>query len=176
LAATGRPVHIFGLGPRPRAGNLVFKAISESGFVHDLASAAALVCTAGNQIVGEAMALGKPVLALPEAGNCEQFINAHFLRRSGAGDWVELETVSAVHLDCFLGRLDEFRSHLGQETRDGLPATLAVIRRYLLGAQSGASVLAPAMAAPVASSEPGTGRQLPNRCQKPVGGAIVRAA
>jgi hypothetical protein len=122
------------------------------------------------------MALGKLVLALPETGNCEQFINAHFLRCSGAGDWTELETVDGVQLVRFLDRLDEFRSRIAPETRDGLPATLVVIRRCLLGAQSEASVLAPAMAAPVPVTEPGTGRQLPNRCQKPVGGAIVRAA
>ncbi|MGD0538516.1 MAG: glycosyltransferase family protein [Verrucomicrobiota bacterium] len=146
LAATGRPVRIYGLGERPRAGKLTFHAISENRFLRDLAGAAALVCTAGNQLVGEALALGKPVLALPEAGNHEQFINAHFLRESGAGDWVELEAVRASHLAAFLNRLVDFRRHINPKNMNGLPATLEVIRRHLHTAKQRVPALAPALA------------------------------
>ena len=48
----------------------------------------AVVSTAGNQLVGEALYLGKPVLVMPERVNFEQAINAHYLEQSGAG-WVE---------------------------------------------------------------------------------------
>lgn len=131
LAATGRGVRIYGLGARPRSGRLTFHTVSESRFVDDLASCEALVCTAGNQLVGEALHLGKPVFALPEPNNHEQFINAHFLAQSGAGDWGDFEEVDHGRLRGFLRRLDEFRAAMPRTRVNGLPATLAVLRRHL---------------------------------------------
>jgi len=136
LAATGRPVRVYGLGARPRAGNLTFHAISSSRFIADLTSCAALICTAGNQLVGEALHLGKPVFALPEPNNHEQAINAHFLRQTGAGDWSEFDAVDYGRLCGFLRRLDEFRTAMPRERINGLPATLAVLRRHLRDAAS----------------------------------------
>ncbi len=131
LAASGRVVRVYGLGARPAAGRMTFPTVSESRFLDDLASCEALVCSAGNQLVGEAFHLGKPVFALPEPNNHEQAINAHFLARSGAGDWAEYEAVDHCRLRCFLRRLDEFRAALPRERINGLPATLAVLRRHL---------------------------------------------
>ena len=131
LQASGREVRVYGLGSRPRSGNLVFHAISEQRFLEDLASASALISTAGNQLVGEALFLGKPVLAFPEARNFEQYINAHFLEQSGAGAWAEMEQVTPGHLSDFLGRLDEFRARIQRSRMNGLPATLAALSRHL---------------------------------------------
>ncbi|MBK9138699.1 MAG: teichoic acid biosynthesis protein [Verrucomicrobia bacterium] len=131
LAATGRSVRVYGLGARPRAGNLTFHTVSSSRFIDDLASCAALICTAGNQLVGEALHLGKPVFALPEPNNHEQAINAHFLGQSGAGDWAEFDAVDHGRLRGFLRRLDDFRAAMPRERINGLPATLAVLRHHL---------------------------------------------
>lgn len=131
LAATGRSVRVYGLGARPRSGQLTFHAVSESRFVDDLASCEALICTAGNQLVGEALHLGKPVFALPEPNNHEQYINAHFLAQSGAGDWGEYDQVDHGRLRGFLRRLDDFRATMPQTRLNGLPATLGVLRRHL---------------------------------------------
>lgn len=131
LQASGREVRVYGLGSRPRSGNLVFHAISEQRFLEDLASSSALVSTAGNQLVGEALFLGKPVLAFPESRNFEQYINAHFLDQSGAGAWAEMEQVSAAHISGFLGRLDEYRARIHRSRMNGLPVTLAALSRHL---------------------------------------------
>jgi hypothetical protein len=56
--------------------------------VDDLASARAVVCTAGFTLLSEARHLGKPVLAVPNQGFFEQALNALYLRRSGKGDAV----------------------------------------------------------------------------------------
>jgi uncharacterized protein (TIGR00661 family) len=131
LRGLGRPVRIYGLGERPSEGLIRFHAIDQRRFLEDLASCEALISTAGNQVVGEALFLGKPVLAMPESNNHEQYINAHFLRQSGAGDWVELESVTVDDLRRFLERLDEFRSHIDVEWLNGNPAALAAIKRHL---------------------------------------------
>lgn len=131
LAACGREVRVYGLGAQPAQGRLTFRAIAEAPFLEDLATCSALVTTAGNQLVGEALYLRKPVLALPEAQNYEQFINAHFLAQEGAGQWVELEELTARDVRFFLSRLDEFRARINPARLNGLPAALATIARYL---------------------------------------------
>lgn len=94
LSECGRGVRVYGHGKHERQGNLTFHAIHPSAFAADLAGAAALVTSAGNQVVGEALSLRKPVLAYPEPGNLEQRINGHFLETSGQG-WTR--TADAFH-------------------------------------------------------------------------------
>ncbi len=125
------PVHVYGLGERPSQGNVQFLRIDELGFIADLASCQAVVCTAGNQLVGEALYLGKPVLAMPEANNFEQFINAWFLRDGGGGDWVDPERITVRHLRRFLAQLPDFADGIDRERMNGTPAALEVISRYL---------------------------------------------
>jgi uncharacterized protein (TIGR00661 family) len=131
LRAIQRPTIVYGLGARPRAGNLTFKPIDEASFVHDLAACEALLSTAGNQIVGEALYLQKPVLAMPEANNFEQRINAHFLKQSGAGDWVDLERCRTEDVLAFLGRLDRFTRFTDRQSLDGTEAAAAEVDREL---------------------------------------------
>ena len=131
LQQLGRPVHVYGLGELPPQGNIQFYKIDEQGFIADLASCHAVVCTAGNQLVGEALYLGKPVLAMPESNNFEQFINAWFLRDSGAGDWVDPERITVRHVRRFLAQHDDFAHVIEPERMNGTPDALAIIRRYL---------------------------------------------
>jgi uncharacterized protein (TIGR00661 family) len=131
LAAAGRPVRVYGLGERPACGPLTFHAISETRFIADLAGCAALVATAGNQLVGEALFLGKPCFVMPEARNFEQFINAHFLAQTGAGTWLELDRVTPAALRAFVRDIDQFAARIERRRLDGLPATLRAIDRFL---------------------------------------------
>lgn len=131
LAASKREVRVYGAGGRPSQGKLTFYPISEGGFIADLASAAALVTTAGNQVVGEAVALGKPVLALPESGNMEQEINAYFVQASGAGHCAPFERLLATDVQSFLDQLPELEKSLSQLPGKGNEAALAAVERYL---------------------------------------------
>lgn len=142
LRACGREVYVYGLGASASRGNLHFRPISEEGFLDDLSSAAALVSTAGNQLVGEALWLEKPVLAMPEERNFEQYINAHFLAASGAGSWVEPGALTAGTLRAFLSRLDAYRAAARAVARDGTPAVLNAIEEQL--APRAATALEPA--------------------------------
>ena len=125
------PVKIYGLGDRFGEGNLEFCAIHERGFLEDLIRCRAVICTAGNQLVGESLYLRKPVLALPEQGNFEQHINAHFLRQSGCGDWMRMKHFKESTLRNFLERIEDFRARIEPEQVNGNRATLEIIRRYL---------------------------------------------
>jgi uncharacterized protein (TIGR00661 family) len=125
------PVRVYGLGKRPDDGNLHFEEINEARFLADLGTCEALISTAGNQLVGEALYLGKPVYAMPEANNHEQYINAFYLAKERTGDWGELEQLDAPRLGQFLSRLDEYRSHIQPEKFNGTPLAIRGVEEFL---------------------------------------------
>lgn len=59
LEACGCEVRIYGLGPQRSIGRLKFREIDMHRFVDDLATSRALISTAGNQLIGEALYLEK---------------------------------------------------------------------------------------------------------------------
>lgn len=135
LVDTGHPVKVYGLGAQPSRGRVSFHAIDPDRFVADLASSLALVSTAGNQLVGEALYLGKPVFAMPEDGNFEQAINAHFLKASGMGETLPVRAVTGEQLRGFLGRVAWLRTRIDRASVCGNRAALTVLREQLQLAQ-----------------------------------------
>jgi UDP:flavonoid glycosyltransferase YjiC (YdhE family) len=101
------------------------------------------VCTAGNQLVGEALHFGKPVLACPEVGNREQEINARLLAASGAGCWMPFDRLDERALREFLATCTE-RAHPSL-CADGVHAAVRAIEAQLPGR---VRVSAPAVAVP----------------------------
>lgn len=133
LESLNRDVRVYGLGTRPARGRIQFCPVSDDAFLEDLRTCDALISNAGNQLVGEAMFLGKPVLAIPEQNNFEQYINAHFVRQSQAGDWLENRDVSTQTLGRFMNRLDEYREGIDRRRLYGNPQALAAIQNHLPG-------------------------------------------
>lgn len=120
LAASGCAVQVYGLGAHPSRGSLSFFDVDPFHFVEDLASSRALTCTAGNQLVGEALFLGKPVLAMPEPGNHEQSVNAHFLVASEAGQAVAMPALTADRVRAFLDRGDDYQTRIDRARLCGM--------------------------------------------------------
>jgi len=131
LRDCGRPVKLYGLGERPRMGDVTFHAIDPFRFVEDLATCTGLVTTAGNQLVGEALYLGKPVLAMPEVGNFEQEINGYYLEKSGAGVSHPIDRVHSMDVRRFLDRIPAYAENIDHAHVDGLPAALARIDAWV---------------------------------------------
>ena len=131
LAEAGPQVRVYGLGRRPPVGNLVFRDIDLFGFVEDLATCRALVSTAGNQVVGEALYLNKPVLAMPEHGNFEQEINGHFLARSGAGYSLHPSLLDSATVRRFVEESDALRQRIDAQAVCGNSSTMALIDDHL---------------------------------------------
>jgi uncharacterized protein (TIGR00661 family) len=131
LAECGREVRIYGLGQQPAYRNLRFKEINPHGFVEDLATGQALVTTAGNQLVGESLYLGKPVLAIPEAGNFEQQVNGHLLEKMGAGTTAAADRMTRNMVLDFLDQIQTFRSRIDRQRLYGNPLVMSVLNRYL---------------------------------------------
>lgn len=133
LADCGMPVKVYGLGHREHVGNISFHAIDERRFIEDLAACRCMVSAAGNQLIGEALHLGKPMLVLPERAHAEQLMNSHFLAGMGCGDFALLEQVTRERVRGFFGGLDRFHPALdGVRGRmDGTPDVVRVIEHRL---------------------------------------------
>jgi uncharacterized protein (TIGR00661 family) len=156
IAACGLPVRIYGLGEREPLGRCSFHAIDERRFVDDLAACRCLVSAAGNQLIGEALHLGKPLLVLPERAHSEQLMNSHFLAAMGCGEFALLEEVTPERVTTFLDRLDTFAPALAavRGRMDGTDAVLEVISHRL--EQRLREPLLPAGPSPAPAGSPAT--------------------
>lgn len=126
-----RGVTVFGLGEHEACGNIVFRDGGEPEFLESLATCEALVTTAGNQLVGEALYLGKPVFALPESGNYEQYMNAHYLKESGGGVWSDMDYVNPDELRTFLDNSATYAQRTSNSAVDGTYEAINIIEKQL---------------------------------------------
>lgn len=130
LADCGREVLVYGLGERAPEGRLRFLPIDERRFLEHMAGCDAVISTAGNQLVGEAMYLRKPMLVLPEERNFEQSVNAYFLEQSGGG-WAERATLAPPRLAAFLEATPALRARIVPEAVCGNFEAVAAIERFV---------------------------------------------
>lgn len=81
-------------------------------FESEFASCAAVVSSAGHQIIAEALVLGKPLLLLPQKGQWEQTLNAQMLAHTGRGAVTTLKKLRQS-LPGFLQNLETHRQAFG---------------------------------------------------------------
>jgi uncharacterized protein (TIGR00661 family) len=120
---------VYGLKRDEQLGNVTLKGFSEAGFVHDLATARAVIAGGGFSLMGEAVYLGKPTLAVPLKGQFEQTANALYLARLGYGEYHR--ELSADGIARFLQRGDEYAAALGGYRQDGNRLILDAIDRLI---------------------------------------------
>ncbi len=80
LANSRLPARIYGTTEFQSSGNLTFRKTNES-FAEDLLSCAGVITDSGNQLIGEALACGKSVLAIPNQADYHKWVSALFLSR-----------------------------------------------------------------------------------------------
>ena len=101
---------IYGYDRHEVDGNLHFFPKSQVQFANHLASANAVIATAGFTLMSEALFLRKPYMALPMKGQYEQELNAWQLTQSGYG--LGCEKPDADVIGHFLYRREEYRQQL----------------------------------------------------------------
>jgi uncharacterized protein (TIGR00661 family) len=84
--------------------NVEFKDPEIDGFLVDLASAKAVISTAGFTLISEALYLGKPLLVMPNGGIFEQTLNALYLKRENLGEAIMHRVPGPEDLRGFLQR------------------------------------------------------------------------
>lgn len=133
------PVLVYGTPRRGLQGNLQFKPIANIPFIEDLASCRAVFATTGNQLLGEVIHFGKPILGMPI--DClEQRLNAAQIERMGIGMAAQRGKVTLELLRRFLEREVEFARNAQRKARDGAREAIDAIETFaaeLVGAQAG---------------------------------------
>jgi uncharacterized protein (TIGR00661 family) len=119
------PCRVYGFRREETIGRIQLRDFSEDGFIGDLASSRGVLATGGFSLMGEAIYLGKPVLAIPLRKQFEQTLNSLYLRKLGYGDYAEQLTLEDVRRFC--ERLDDFRHGLRQHKQDGNRKILAAL-------------------------------------------------
>jgi uncharacterized protein (TIGR00661 family) len=130
LRRTGCEVRFYGAGARPAIGNIAFRPTSNRPFLDDLASCRAVISTAGNQLVGEALYYGKPMLVMPE--RCvEQRLNAGGVVRMGIGERADIETLTVETIESFLEATPLYAARARRATRDGRDQAIACLEGWM---------------------------------------------
>ena len=130
LTDLNQPVRIYGTSLRGSEGHLSFLPPGNQSFVDDLAACRAVLSTAGNQLVGEAMQLGKAILVMPE--NCvEQRMNARAVEQLGIGEQVAQRALTVDGLKQFLARRETYARRMLAERRDGLRESIQAIEQFI---------------------------------------------
>jgi uncharacterized protein (TIGR00661 family) len=145
LARSGTECRIYGMRREIKEevveGNLRYRPFSEGGFVEDLASARAVIASAGFTLMGEAVYLHKPMMAVPVERQFEQILNARYLEREGFGMAVESASdLGGPALDRFLSRLGEYQAKLAGYSQEGNRELLSALDGLLERIDRGDSV------------------------------------
>ena len=116
------------------APHIEYFAIERESFLKQLAACRGLITTAGNQVLGEAIFLNKPILAFPEPEVVEQELNAQALAISGAGVCYTIEKINSEVLQKFIRKLPPCSSQPRTQHKisyDGSKTVLARIESLL---------------------------------------------
>jgi len=140
LRATGIECRIYGmrrnLTEEVVEGNLRYQPFSEGAFIDDLASCRAVIAGGGFTLMGEAVYLQKPMLAVPLARQFEQILNARYLELEGYGRFAASIEEPAVIRD-FLEHVPACEAKLGSYHQDGNTRITAAIDEWLDKAAAG---------------------------------------
>jgi uncharacterized protein (TIGR00661 family) len=81
------------------APNIQYKITNSDAFINDLAACRGVLCTAGQQLIGEARYFGKPILVVPMPGQHEQEINARYARSEGIGNFSPINHLTSALIE-----------------------------------------------------------------------------
>lgn len=118
-------------------GNLRFQPFSEDGFIDDLASSRGVIAGGGFTLMGEAVYLRKPMLAIPLARQFEQVLNARYLELEGYGRHAPTLDDPRTVPD-FLAALPRCEEKLSTYAQDGNTRIMQAIDEWLDKAAAGA--------------------------------------
>lgn len=139
LSRCGRECRIYGLRRDIKTdvveGNLRYRPFSEDGFVEDLRTAKGVIASGGFTLMGEAVFLRRPMLAVPLRKQFEQLMNARYLEAEGYG--LCAEELTDQQVGAFLERLPDFGRRLGAYHQDGNSDLLAKLDEVLTRAAAG---------------------------------------
>lgn len=107
-------VWISGLDAPYETARVSYRRFDEDAFIHDLASARAVISTAGHSLLSEAAYLGVPMLVVPLRGQFEQELNAAYVEYLGWGETHTDGPLSWERIAFFLERCPAYAETLSR--------------------------------------------------------------
>lgn len=129
LRESGLNARVYGVPRHGSDDNLEFKPFCNEGFINDLAGCRAVIATTGNQLIGEVIYFGKPMLGIPHRV-LEQRLNAHYLERMGVGMKTTREGITPKLVQQFLQREPELAANAQREFRDGAAEACEAVETF----------------------------------------------
>jgi uncharacterized protein (TIGR00661 family) len=120
---------VYGLNRDETVGNCTLKPFSETGFVHDLATARGVLSNGGYSLLGEAVSLHRPVFSVPVRNQYEQILNAFYVRELGYGMFEE--RIVEGPLRAFVARTPEFAAKVSEFRHDHNQRLFAALKDAL---------------------------------------------
>lgn len=125
------PIRAYGfeMNGHRHTGRTEFKPFCPNEFLHDLATCAGVVSSAGHSLVCESLFFEKPMLLVPIVHQYEQHLNAHHVEKLGAG--MAVRQLTSTALDEFMDRLGEFRGTLSGTPKAELDSVLDAVEQEI---------------------------------------------
>ena len=117
-------------------GNLRYQPFSEDVFIQDLASCRGVVAGGGFTLMGEAVYMHKPMLAVPLGLQFEQVLNGRYLAREGFGATADALDDPAV-VRGFVDKLDVYSAKLASYEQNGNEELYGAMDEVLDKAEAG---------------------------------------
>ncbi len=130
LEGLNLPIKLYGCPAREPHGLIEFRPPAGRAFLEDLARARAVISTAGNQLVGEALYYGRPLLVLPE-GTVEQRMNAEAVVRLGVGETARFDDLGTERILRFLAAAPGYEANARAQAKDGREDALRLLEGWI---------------------------------------------
>jgi uncharacterized protein (TIGR00661 family) len=108
---------VYGFDREKKEGNIQYRKFSEDGFINDISGCDAVMANSGFSLIGEAVFLKKPFLALPIKKQFEQIMNGIYLQKLGYGEY-QME-ITKEKVDRFINNLEKYNENLESYSQDG---------------------------------------------------------
>ncbi|EGD76497.1 hypothetical protein PTSG_07614 [Salpingoeca rosetta] len=111
------------------------RAFTEKDFITSMSEASAVIATSGDNLIAECMWLGIPMMAMYDAADSEQMLNAEMFERTGLGVASSFQSFTPDRLQSFLSQLPTFQARamehpLGAwDAPDTIDAALECVQR-----------------------------------------------
>lgn len=132
LEKWNRPAILYGVSDREETrGALTFRPFDPERMLDDLASCRWAITNGGHNLLCEAFYFGKPVLCFPIGSLFEQFLNSHYVRELGYGDYRTTPYPEPALLEKFDREADRYRENILKNFEDGTEEIIRSLRKRI---------------------------------------------
>ena len=89
-----------------------YHSIDPVKFIGFLSKCKAVISTAGNTLISEALFLKKPFFAIGLEGQFEQRLNLYLLEKNKLGEGCKISELSDEHIRCFINNIEKYQKRL----------------------------------------------------------------